>query len=156
MKGSRHSLLTMVAIVFATADSCLVTSPIYVLLFSFSFGIMARRYDLSCGHELSKSTGNVGGRIACEIKEDKNKKKEEKNKKVADCNKPKFPASSFLIFGKETKKELSKEKRGIILIRKLPLGKDKVQIVPESFSQRSVKIENLVSVRDRVLEQSKF
>nr|GEX82667.1 reverse transcriptase domain-containing protein [Tanacetum cinerariifolium] len=29
-------------------------------------------------------------------------------------------------------------------MRKLPLGKDKIQIVPKSFSQRSVNIENLV------------
>ncbi|GKC01175.1 hypothetical protein Tco_0987311, partial [Tanacetum coccineum] len=39
-----------------------------------------------------------------------------------------------------------------VLMRKSPLEKDKVQIVLESFSQRSVNIENLVSVRDRVLE----
>nr|GEU48105.1 DNA-directed DNA polymerase [Tanacetum cinerariifolium] len=38
-----------------------------------------------------------------------------------------------------------------VLVRKLPLGKDKVQIVPESFFQRSLNIENLVLVRDLIL-----
>nr|GEV10068.1 high mobility group B protein 6-like isoform X2 [Tanacetum cinerariifolium] len=52
--------------------------------------------------------------IIKKTKEDKNKKIEEKkNKKVVDPNKPKRPASSFLIFSKEIRKELSKEKPGI-------------------------------------------
>nr|GEW37112.1 hypothetical protein [Tanacetum cinerariifolium] len=54
-----------------------------------------------------------------------------------------------------TKVEVPKELPKVsmkVLMRKLPLRKDKVQIVPKSFSQRSVNIENLVSICDRVLE----
>ncbi|KAI3812790.1 hypothetical protein L1987_17502 [Smallanthus sonchifolius] len=43
----------------------------------------------------------------------KTKEKKKKNKKIDDPNKPKRPASSFLLFSKETRKDLLKEKPGI-------------------------------------------
>lgn len=52
--------------------------------------------------------------IIKKTKDEKNKKKEEKkNKKIDDPNKPKRPPSSFLLFSKEARKDLSKEKPGI-------------------------------------------
>ncbi|KAK1438500.1 hypothetical protein QVD17_04309 [Tagetes erecta] len=43
----------------------------------------------------------------------KTKENKNKNKKTVDPNKPKRPASSFILFSKETRKDLSKEKPGI-------------------------------------------
>nr|XP_043624873.1 high mobility group B protein 13-like [Erigeron canadensis] len=52
--------------------------------------------------------------IIKKTKDKKNKKKEEKkNKRIDDPSKPKRPPSSFLLFSKETRKDLSKEKPGI-------------------------------------------
>ncbi|KAI3727710.1 hypothetical protein L6452_16328 [Arctium lappa] len=52
--------------------------------------------------------------IIKKTKEKKNKRKEEKkNKKTDDPNKPKRPASSFLLFSKQARKDLAKEKPGI-------------------------------------------
>lgn len=47
------------------------------------------------------------------IKKTKEKKNKKKNKKMDDPNMPKRPASSFLRFSKETRKDLSKEKPGL-------------------------------------------
>ncbi|KAE8722226.1 High mobility group B protein 6 [Hibiscus syriacus] len=43
----------------------------------------------------------------------KTKEKRQKNKPVSDPNKPKKPASSFLLFSKETRKNLMQEREGI-------------------------------------------
>ncbi|KAI3713545.1 hypothetical protein L1987_72123 [Smallanthus sonchifolius] len=43
----------------------------------------------------------------------KTKEKKKKNKKIDDPNKPKRPASSFILFSKEIRKDLLKEKPGI-------------------------------------------
>ncbi|KVH95354.1 High mobility group (HMG) box domain-containing protein [Cynara cardunculus var. scolymus] len=52
--------------------------------------------------------------IIKKTKEEKNKLKEEKkNKKTDDPNKPKRPPSSFLLFSKQARKDLAKEKQGI-------------------------------------------
>lgn len=52
--------------------------------------------------------------IIKKTKEKKNKQKEEKkNKKTDDPNKPKRPPSSFLLFSKQARKDLAKEKPGI-------------------------------------------
>ncbi|KAJ9549828.1 hypothetical protein OSB04_022371 [Centaurea solstitialis] len=52
--------------------------------------------------------------IIKKTKEKKNKKKEEKkNKKNDDPNKPKRPPSSFILFSKQARKDLAKEKPGI-------------------------------------------
>ncbi|XP_023746111.1 high mobility group B protein 6 [Lactuca sativa] len=52
--------------------------------------------------------------IIKKTKEEETKKKEEKkNKKNVDPNKPKRPPSSFFLFSKEARKDLSKEKAGM-------------------------------------------
>ncbi|KAF5753517.1 putative chromatin remodeling & transcriptional activation HMG family [Helianthus annuus] len=47
------------------------------------------------------------------IKKTKEKKSKKKSKKIDDPNKPKRPASSFLLFSKEARKDLSKERLDI-------------------------------------------
>lgn len=51
--------------------------------------------------------------IIKKTKEKTKKKEEKKNRKTVDPNKPKRPPSSFLLFSKEARKDLSKEKPGI-------------------------------------------
>ncbi|XP_071693840.1 high mobility group B protein 13-like [Rutidosis leptorrhynchoides] len=51
--------------------------------------------------------------IIKKLKKMKNKKDEKKNKKIKDPNMPKRPPSSFLLFSKQARKDLSEEKPGI-------------------------------------------
>ncbi|KAE9459607.1 hypothetical protein C3L33_08495, partial [Rhododendron williamsianum] len=51
--------------------------------------------------------------IIKKTKENRQKKKQQKEEKNADPNKPKKPASSFILFSKETRKNLMEERPGI-------------------------------------------